>query len=529
MMRVACLTTLLFTCGFHIYAQCGLDGLFQLSMKSDALAMEVNSQGMLYTVSHDYGSGSVWCIARLEKRSPSGEILESFLFKNHHINDEVIISDMTFDQQDNIYVCGYWEGDIDFDGHASYTCISGMQFFAAKLTSDLDLLWVLLNPASDSGVDIAYSITVDTLGSCFIGGVYQQDFSCGSTTLPYSPSKKSFIARVNSSSGDVLWCISENFMYPHKPILEVDYSGGIYATHTEFNTDNILVEKYDSTGQHLWSLTGTGGENFFNGASTSDNQGNLIILGTLDDTLILGGTTLTNLGHNGIFLGKISPAGEVDLQRLATTAYGNDLVLVSSSLHFLNESGYYISGYCSGETNFKGIPVNVANEKSFFVGKFDAIHSPVWAASFANQESYRPPAGARFSNDCNVFFFGNHKDTVSIDTTLFVAPPFENRRLLVEIDNSTGHIVFGPDYLNLAESVVSEITIYPNPSDGRFYLNCNFDTVHDVRIFAMTGNLVYHEPVVASNYIETNLLPGTYILSYQTDKKSFLTKLEIIP
>lgn len=84
--------------------------------------------------------------------------------------------------------------------------------------------------------------------------------------------------------------------------------------------------------------------------------------------------------------------------------------------------------------------------------------------------------------------------------------------------------------LSEAEIVDSnEITIYPNPSDGNFYVGFdNLDTTYSIEIISFAGQKVFEKQNTTDSAVSvSNLAKGIYIVQIITDSKTIIKKIII--
>ncbi|WP_111683431.1 endonuclease [Winogradskyella tangerina] len=100
--------------------------------------------------------------------------------------------------------------------------------------------------------------------------------------------------------------------------------------------------------------------------------------------------------------------------------------------------------------------------------------------------------------------------------------PFIDQPLLVEYiwGNNVGEV--WSQSLSIDDFEQSEITIYPNPTDGRIYLEG--DKTESMEVYSLEGKLL-NRFTEFENYIDLNLSSGLYILKLLNGDKSIVKKL----
>jgi hypothetical protein len=208
------------------------------------------------------------------------------------------------DENQNVYVAGYFDGVTDFDPSSSTYNLNASfnAMFILKLDQNGNYIWVKQMGGSASVEGLA--INVDVFGNIYGTGFFSSspDFDPDSTVfnLNSTGSKDIFVAKLNNS-GDFLW--AKNFggeLYDAAHAITSDGLGNIYVTGTfsdtvNFNSmiasnylfsnggDDIFVLKLDPAGNFIWAeniggISSDGGESivldqFFNVYTTGFFRG----------------------------------------------------------------------------------------------------------------------------------------------------------------------------------------------------------------------------------------------------------------
>lgn len=150
---------------------------------------------------------------------------------------------------------------------------------------------------------------------------------------------------------------------------------GTYSL-TNAGSFNVFLAKFDALGNVQWAMS-FGGTNDDEGFSVAtDPAGNAFVTGFFSSpTMILGTYTLTNTGHNDIFIAKVSPAGTV-LWAESAGGTGSDEAMSVASDHYGNAyvTGYYATGLTIGTNSFTS-----AGNSDIFLAKYNSAGSVVWA------------------------------------------------------------------------------------------------------------------------------------------------------
>jgi len=176
------------------------------------------------------------------------------------------------DSSGNVYTTGNFLSTVDFDpgvGVTNLTSAGSDDVFVSKLDSTGSLLWA--KSFGGSSIDTGYSITVDSSGSIYTTGLFEDT---------------------------------------------VDFDPGVGVTNlTSLGDYDVFVSKLDSTGSLLWAKS-FGGSSSDTGRSLAINSSENVyttgnFLSTVDFDPGVGVTNLTSSGGADVFVLKLFPSGEV--------------------------------------------------------------------------------------------------------------------------------------------------------------------------------------------------------------------------
>ena len=187
-----------------------------------------------------------------------------------------------------------------------------------------------LGIAASNADDVAYAVTSDAAGNTIIGGV------ANGTVAGFEPS-----------------------------------AGAMH------------VAKFDAAANLLWQKTasaGNGGGNFaVVRAVRTDAANNVLLAGTFNGTLNLGGADLVSSGTE-IFVAKLSPSGaHVWSQRFGDAAYQ-----AAYGLAVDGNGAVIVTGRISGNVNFGGGALGNAGGIDVFVVKLNALGAHQWSKRFGD-------------------------------------------------------------------------------------------------------------------------------------------------
>ncbi|MEO5727436.1 MAG: hypothetical protein ABI134_10585, partial [Byssovorax sp.] len=163
---------------------------------------------------------------------------------------------VTTDAAGDVYFSGYLFGTMNFGG-APLTSVSGVDSYLVKLDPAGNHLWSMRG--GGTGDQAAIGVAVDQFGNVSLVGIAAGSGSFGGAVL------------------------------------------------TSAGATDILVAKYDPSGNHLWSkLFGNSATQGVKGY-TLDSKGNLLLTGLLFGPTNFGGGPIIAGGGEDTFIAKLSP------------------------------------------------------------------------------------------------------------------------------------------------------------------------------------------------------------------------------
>lgn len=247
------------------------------------------ANGKLYFAKYDKNSNLIW-------------------IKQTSFASTIGIRACTVDKQNNLIICGNFNGISDFDPSASTAQLSstgGSDMFIAKYDGSTgNFIWAkrVGGNASNSGAEVK-DITIDGSNNLIVSGKVTQtvDFDPGTGVDTLSGSDSHFLAKYNSS-GNLVWAkvfqgsnmgMALNTINP----VRVDkwnnvVTAGIFETPFDFDPgpnqyiltptivyEDVYVAKLDSNGNFVWAkmIKGPSYENV--GGLACDTNGNVVVSG----------------------------------------------------------------------------------------------------------------------------------------------------------------------------------------------------------------------------------------------------------
>lgn len=276
-----------------------------------------------------------------------------------------------------LVVTGSFAPPVDFDG-GPLTNPSGQvtDTYVAKYSSTGTYLWAknFTNSSESSGKAVA----VDATGNVALTGYYKSSMNMGGSDLPSGGFDGNIFVAKLSSAGAHLWSkglgnpdykdvgnaitydASGNVVLAGTTAGGADFGGGTIVADT---FGNLIVAKYTTGGAHMWSRGGGGASYDIGTGVTTDGSSNVIVTGSFRGTADFGGTSLTSLGGQDIYVAKYAAATGAHLW---SKGYGGSLDDLGQAVTTDAASNVIAGGYFQDVVNFGGGSLTSA-------GSFDAF------------------------------------------------------------------------------------------------------------------------------------------------------------
>jgi hypothetical protein len=446
---------------------------------------------------------------------------------------------ITVDSTGNSYVTG-WFANAPFVLGSNTLTNHGTSWdvFLAKFDVNGDVVWA--KGIGGSSDDVGYSVTVSDSGNVYLAGYYSSssvNFG-GGITLIGTGSNVGFLAKYDSS-GNIIW--AKNVGNDGIASVVVSHAENIYVTGkytgmitlgtftlTSSGGNDIFVAKYSPSGTPLWAKKGGGTGHDYATAVTIDPSENVYCTGFYrGHTMTFGTTILTNNSVKDtadIYIAKYDNAGNL---QWAKSGNGDDWDQ-STGIDADNSGNVYVTGYfLSDQITFGDTSVTNANVtyilSDIFIVKYDGAGNVLWLTRLGEPyEEYT--SGINYSNSGSLFFTGTFNDpTFNIGpSTLTNAGQFD---LFIAKMGTLMNVDELPDQ--------SSIGVFPNPSEGEFYLNINTNTNKqiNIRVYNLSGQLMMSESNelgVGNNLATIDLhtfSKGIYLLEVSSDNMLYHKKL----
>ncbi len=366
---------------------------------------------------------------------------------------------VTSDATGNVFVTGYFTGNILKLGSFTLTRTGTGNVFLAKYDAAGNVLWA--TTATGTGYDVPYAVATDAAGNVIVAGSFSSpEITFGSVSLINAGIEDAFIVKYDAA-GNAVWAQrAGEANWDNAHALALDGAGNIYLAGA-FRSDSItfgpislpntfpgiydaFLAKYDPEGNVIWARAAGGPGNNLPMTVSSGPSGNVCVAGTFGGSHMTFdvGLSVTNNGLDDLFLARYDGSGNVLWAKsVGGTNYdqGNSVVMDGTG-------NAYLAGMFSSETiTFGTITLlNIAGgyyTADICLAKYDSAGNVLWAAGAGGPQSdlamsvTTDPAG-------NVYATGHfYSDTCTFGSTRLVNTDYDADLFVVKY-NPTGSVLW---------------------------------------------------------------------------------------
>lgn len=312
------------------------------------------------------------------------------------------------DKNTNSIAVGFFQGTVNFGG-GTVTCTNNQEMFIVKHDASGGYLWSRQFASSDG--NRASAVAIDSSNNIVVVGTFSGTIDFGAGALNSAGSSDIFVAKF-SPSGALLWakrfggsaadvCNAVALDAGNNILLTGSYgylgtaidfgggalplSGGTFA----FQTD-MFVTKLTANGGYVWA-NGYGGSGTDAGYGIAvDGQGNVAVTGSFQQSIALGGATLTSAGGYDLFVAKYASTSGSHLW--STSGGGSSGDERGNAVAFDTSGNVVVTGYFTGDATIAGntlsTPNNTPGLNAIFLAKYSASGSSLWSRSFVPVVSF---------------------------------------------------------------------------------------------------------------------------------------------
>ena len=423
--------------------------LYQLGNPGQAageISVQVNSEGDIIVgggfqgfYDFDYGSGTVSKRGEyfVQKISKEGELIwlkvwETFAFEERR--------KMVIDKNDNIYFCGSYFGDVDFDLGPDSAKLTNGPVFVVKLDTDGDFIWAKGFGGIES-ISIGYAnhvlaLAVDDDENVFLSGSFlgTTNFdTANDQELQTSNGETDIYVLKLDSHGDFEWVRTMgDYEYDYPLKMEVDSDGNIYTVGqfigkmdadpssdqfwlNSYGHYDAFVQKLNTDGELVWAYSlGASGYDSAEALYVS-NRCDVYVGGVFEHVADFDpGPDEANIyapnSSINVFLQKVNCDGELQWAKVFGSP-NNDLI---SDIFVDDLDQVFITGWLreAGDID-PGLDTFLTNNTDFsgFLTKFRSNGDFAWGTNIRGGESnYSKVTG---DNMEHVFLIGRFSETAN--------------------------------------------------------------------------------------------------------------------
>ncbi len=313
----------------------------------------------------------------------------------------------TIDPQGNVYVLGYFVGDITIGTFSFQAAAGSKDAFVAKLSPAGQVIWAKqfggsLDEYNNTGGNGLNSLPVGGIAVSPAGNVFIAfDFAGSMVVNAGSPNPIILTSQGDQdvavikldSSGNYLTATRFGSLNADGPRdLKVDQAGNVVVLGfsygnvvlggtvlNTFGSQDGFIAKLDSNLQPIW-LQGFGGQGIDSPMGLAiDPAGNIIVVGYADANFLIGGVSLVVQNGLDAYVAKFSPAGQMAWVQQASGFGGSGDELAHS---VVSDAGGFI--FVNGRFNSQSITfgsVSVPNSSgsaATYIVKFDPSGNALW-------------------------------------------------------------------------------------------------------------------------------------------------------
>lgn len=331
------------------------------------------------------------------------------------------------DNEGNVYLAGYYEGNIQLFGAPELSAVGQSDVFLVKLDPRGQALWAV--SAGGSSYDRAHGLSLDPAGNVLIAGSFRGTATFGDTTVTGRDDQEIFTASY-APDGQLQWVRTAGGAgQDEAQCVQTDGNGNVYVsgeiwsaatfgdtTITSAGYRDAFLVKYDNDGAFQWAQR-FGGEYYETGNGLAvAPDGRIYLGGFFNRDADFAGDTLTSLGESDLYLAALEPNGALRWVR----AFGGPEDANCKGLAVDGDGNIYLGGDFEAEMALDGLSVTSRGHYDACLAKVAPDGTPLWALSMGSagfEEGWRPAIDAQG----NIFFTGGFQETADFGPAQLVS------------------------------------------------------------------------------------------------------------
>lgn len=382
------------TCVRHLWSQRFGDGSPQFG---DAIATDADGNVIVagyFQGTMDLGGDTLSCSGGfdvfLAKLDPDGQHVWS---KRLGDSSDQAGAGVAVDPDGIVVITGHMAGTMSVGAQTPLTSAGSSDVYVVKYDGTGGHVWS--KRFGDVAGQFGFGVALDPEGNVLVDGVFGGGLDFGGGALTATGSSDVFVAKLDSSGGHV-W--SRRFggdgsattynlaVDPSGAVLVVGWFDGVVdfggGARTSAGATDIFLVKLDADGEYLWDIEyGDGAAQESEGVA-SDSDGNILIAGTFQGSVDLGGEVLTSAGDGDIFVAKLDPDGNL----LWSRRYGDDAFQAAARITSDPFGDIVFTGHAAGSVDFGGGSLPGAGAFDVYAVKLTADGHHIWSGRYGDGE-----------------------------------------------------------------------------------------------------------------------------------------------
>lgn len=336
-------------------------------------------------------------------------------------------SSITTDNNDNIYITGYFTGPAKFED-TTIISFGSKDAFIAKYDHTGKLIWI--EQEGGRKYDTGQKIISDDK-YLYLAGHYKDISEFGDTTLYASSGSPHIFISKYDTSGSLIWIrsagniddmrgnkVNDIAIDRNKDIIIT----GAFTEESIFSNDtltpvgnyDIFLTKYSNTGELLW-IKQAGGIYMDEGYSVAiDEKNNIYAAGCFQDNAIFPDTVLPGGARNDIFIAKFNESGDMVWLNKIDGPHTDVVNSIAYSNNNIYMTGYFWELITLGDTTFTS-----RGKGDIFTVKYDTDGILQWA-EHSGGESYDDSKYVILDHSDNIYITGYFEEAASFGTDFYI-------------------------------------------------------------------------------------------------------------
>lgn len=296
------------------------------------------------------------------------------------------------DSNGNILITGFFYISCTF-GTNTIISAGKADMFVAKYNNTGELLWVKHGGSSE--IDAANGMVLDNENNIYITGYYSNNATFDSTAIPHAGLADLYILKYNANGALQWLEWSGSTGNEVGKGIAIDLSGAIYVTGyfnsastsfdgitlTNSGSYDIFAAKYDpKTNSWKWAKKAGGSAEDRGNSIVLDPNRNVYITGFFKGTANFDGTTMISAGQSDAFIARYDTTGSVVWAR-QSGGINDD---IGNNIGIDSDENLYITGYFNDTAKFDNMTATSAGDTDIYVAKYTSAGKAEWVQRYGD-------------------------------------------------------------------------------------------------------------------------------------------------